>query len=186
MADEKIRARLRLIWTDPAALDPAKHSAEVTRQVSGHLAELAKSLEEAGHEPDVVAQFLTRCLFCMFAEDIRLLPTGGFTELLESFPPSGEGFVEIMRQLFREMNTGTGRGISLVLRKRLLHFNGGLFASDTVLPVNAIPLGLLKNAARRQALETQTAALRQQAEALQAHWQTLVGGTGHGTIAGNN
>ena len=186
LADEKIRARLRLIWTDPAALDPAKHSAEVTRQVSGHLAEFAKSLEEAGHEPDVVAQFLTRCLFCMFAEDIELLPKGGFTELLEALPPSGEGFAEIMRQLFREMNTGTGRGISLVLRKRLLHFNGGLFASDTVLPVNAIPLGLLKNAARRQALETQTAALRQQAEALQAHWQTLVGGTGHGTIAGNN
>jgi hypothetical protein len=41
-------------------------------------------------------------------------------------------------------------------------------------------------AARRQASETQTAALRQQADALQAHWQTLVGGTGHGTIAGNN
>ena len=150
LADEKIRERLRLIWTDPAALDPAKHSAEVTRQVSGHLAELAKSLEEAGHEPDVVAQFLTRCLFCMFAEDIELLPKGSFIELLESLPPSGEGFAEIMRQLFREMNTGTGRGISLVLRKRLLHFNGGLFASDTVLPLNAIQLGLLKNAARQQ------------------------------------
>ena len=76
LADEKIRDRLRLIWTDPAALDPARHSADVTREVSAHLAELAKSLEQAGHEPDVVAQFLTRCLFCMFAEDVGLLPEG--------------------------------------------------------------------------------------------------------------
>ena len=149
LADEKIRERLRLIWTNPAALDPAKTSADVTREVSGHLAELAKSLEQAGHEPQAVAQFLTRCLFCMFAEDVELLPKNSFTDLLESLPASGEGFQDFMRQLFREMNTGTGKGISLVLRKKLLHFNGGLFADDTVLPINGLQLGLLKNAARQ-------------------------------------
>lgn len=149
LADEKIRERLRLIWTDPGALDPAKHSADVTREVSGHLAELAKSLEDAGHEPDVVAQFLTRCLFCMFAEDVELLPKDSFTDLLESLSANGEGFEDVMRQLFREMNTGTGKGISVVLRKKLLHFNGGLFADDTVLPINGLQLGLLKEAARQ-------------------------------------
>jgi type I restriction-modification system DNA methylase subunit len=149
LADEKIRERLRLIWTDPAALDPAKRSADVTREVSGHLAELAKSLEQAGHEPDIVAQFLTRCLFCMFAEDVELLPKDSFTDLLESLPANGEGFEDVMRQLFREMNTGTGKGISVVLRKKLLHFNGGLFADDTVLPINGLQLGLLKEAARQ-------------------------------------
>ncbi len=149
LADEKIRERLRLIWTDPAALNPAKRSADVTREVSGHLAELAKSLEQAGHEPDIVAQFLTRCLFCMFAEDVELLPKDSFTDLLESLPANGEGFEDVMRQLFREMNTGTGKGISVVLRKKLLHFNGGLFADDTVLPINGLQLGLLKEAARQ-------------------------------------
>ena len=149
LADEKIRERLRLIWTDPAALDPAKQSADVTREVSGHLAELAKSFEKAGHKPDAVAQFLTRCLFCMFAEDVELLPKNSFTELLESLPASGEGFQDFMRQLFREMNTGTGKGVSVVLRKKLLQFNGGLFADDTVLPINGLQLGLLKNAARQ-------------------------------------
>ncbi len=149
LADEKIRERLRLIWTNPVALDPAKHSADVTREVSGHLAELAKSLESAGHEPDIVAQFLTRCLFCMFAEDVELLPKNSFTDLLESLPASGEGFEQLVQQLFREMNTGTGKGISVVLRKKLLHFNGGLFADDTVLPINGLQLGLLKNAARQ-------------------------------------
>ena len=149
LADEKIRARLRAIWTNPAALDPARQSADVTREVSAHLAELAKSLEEARHEPEVVAQFLTRCLFCMFAEDVGLLPERSFTELLASLPPDGTGFQEVMQQLFREMNTGTGKGISVVLRKKLLQFNGGLFASDTVLPLNGLQIGLLKEAAKQ-------------------------------------
>ena len=76
-----------------------------------------------------------------------------------------------------------------------------LAEKDAALPLPPKPLETLRQdqatlqaqlydeawlAARRQALETQTAALRQQAEALQAHWQTLVGETGHGTIAGNN
>lgn len=149
LRDEKIRERLRLIWTNPAALDPALQSADVTREISGHLAELAKSLEKSKHEPEVVAQFLTRCLFCMFAEDVGLLPDRSFTELLESIPADGAGFQEVMQQLFREMNTGTGKGISVVLRKKLLHFNGGLFADDTVLPLNGLQFGLLKKAAQQ-------------------------------------
>jgi hypothetical protein len=147
LADEKIRERLRLIWTDPTALDPAKHSADVTREVSGHLAELAKSLEEAGHEPDLVAQFLTRCLFCMFAEDVELLPKESFTDLLESLPASGEGFVQKIRTLFEEMQKGTD--YSVILNRKLLRFNGGLFENCSVLPINGLQLGLLKEAARQ-------------------------------------
>jgi hypothetical protein len=149
LGDEKIRERLRLVWTNPAALDPSRLSADVTREVSAHLAELAKSLEQAGHEPEIVAQFLTRCLFCMFAEDVELLPEHAFSELLNGLPRDATGFQEVMGQLFREMNTGTGKGVSVVLRKKLLHFNGGLFASDTALPLNSLQLGLLKEAAQQ-------------------------------------
>ena len=42
LANAEIRERLRLIWINPTALDPARYSADVTREVSGHLAELAK------------------------------------------------------------------------------------------------------------------------------------------------
>ena len=149
LADEKVRERLKLIWTHPSALDPALQSADVTREISAHLAELAKSLEEAGHKPRVVADFLTRCLFCMFAEDVGLLPERSFTDLLNSLPSDGSGFHELVEQLFREMNSGTGKGISIVLRKKLLQFNGGLFSDFTVLPVNGLQLGLLKEAAKQ-------------------------------------
>jgi hypothetical protein len=147
LADDKIRERFKLIWTDPAALDPARHSADVTLAVSGHLAELAKSLEADGHKPRVVADFLTRCLFCMFAEDVGLLPENAFTELLKSIPDDGTGFKELVEQLFRELDSGTGKGISVVLRKKLLRFNGGLFADHTALPVNRAQLYLIKAAA---------------------------------------
>ena len=70
LRDKKIFARLKLIWTSPLDLDPASRSAEVTRGVAKHLAELSKSFEETGHTPKIVAEFLTRCLFCMFAEDV--------------------------------------------------------------------------------------------------------------------
>jgi hypothetical protein len=149
LADEKVLERLKLIWTQPTALDPALQSADVTREISAHLAELAKSLEEAGHRPRVVADFLTRCLFCMFAEDVGLLPERSFTDLLNSLPADGSGFPELVEQLFREMNSGTGKGISIVLRKKLLQFNGGLFSDFTVLPVNGLQLGLLKEAAKQ-------------------------------------
>jgi hypothetical protein len=81
--DERIRTRLRTLWLDAAALDPARISAKVTRAVAGELALLATSLEAEGphgrHAPQAVAAFLTRCLFSMFAEDVQLerlvLPT---------------------------------------------------------------------------------------------------------------
>lgn len=45
LRDGKIRERLRLIWTDPLALDPTKRAAEVTRVVSQRLALVARALE---------------------------------------------------------------------------------------------------------------------------------------------
>jgi hypothetical protein len=70
LRDPNIRERLRLIWTDPLSLDPSRRAAEVTRGVSRHLAVVARALESEGHHPELVAGFLMRCLFCMFAEDV--------------------------------------------------------------------------------------------------------------------
>ncbi|MDB6035716.1 MAG: hypothetical protein JWM16_6054 [Verrucomicrobiales bacterium] len=151
LREENIRARLKLIWTHPTELDPSKRSAEVTRDVAQYLAELAKSFEKQGHAPKIVAEFLTRCLFCMFAEDVGLLPNAdgkrGFSTLLNEIRPDGAGFVEMLRTLFNEMNEGRQNEISLVLRRKLLKFNGGLFADNTVLPVDGTQLGILKKAA---------------------------------------
>ena len=84
LADEDTRNLLRLIWTDPRDLDPSRRAARVTRELAGYLASLSAQLERptadrAGHSPDVVAQFLMRCLFTMFSEDVGLIPKASFT-----------------------------------------------------------------------------------------------------------
>lgn len=136
----EIRERLRLVWSDPHALDPAKHSAKVTRQVADRLALLAKSLEQSGHSAEKVGNFLKRCLFTMFAEDVGLIPHKSFTELLESLRGKAETFAPMAESLWSTMKTG---GFSPVLREKLLRFNGGLFEDAKALPVGEEQLALL-------------------------------------------
>ena len=124
LADERIRQRLRLIWTQPDALDPARISAQVTRAVSEQLALLARSLEESGHAPHAVAAYLTRCLFSMFAEDVELLPKGAFLGLLQTHKADPATLQPMLRILWADMDRG---GFSAALARPVLHFNGKLF-----------------------------------------------------------
>lgn len=71
--------RLRLIRSDPLALDPARKSAKVTREIAAQLGVLAKSMEASGYPAERVASFLMRCIFTMFAEDVKLLPGQALT-----------------------------------------------------------------------------------------------------------
>ncbi len=142
-ANAEVREQFRVLWTTPLSLDPSKRAAAVTREVAGYLAELAKSFERK-HDPKEVAEFLSRCLFCMFAEDVELLPKDGFKQLLDSLKDDPGAFVPLVELLFEDMNHGRVSGL---LRKKLLYFNGGLFASAKALPVDRIQLGLLRQAA---------------------------------------
>jgi hypothetical protein len=143
LTDDQLRARLRLVWTDPLSLDPARRSARVTREIAAKLAELAKSLEGAGHHADDVAQFLMRCLFTMFAEDVELLPRDSFRDLLRSIDDL-KHFVPLVQELWRTMNRG---GFSIQLRTSLLHFNGRLFSDPSALDLTRDQLDLLIEAA---------------------------------------
>ncbi|WP_246289621.1 type IIL restriction-modification enzyme MmeI [Hymenobacter terrestris] len=68
LADEATRQMLRQVWQEPRELDPSRRAARVTRELAGYLAGVSAQLERAGHAPEVVAQFLMRCLFTMFSE----------------------------------------------------------------------------------------------------------------------
>ena len=142
----EIRERLKRVWTDPLSLDPSRESARVTRDIATRLAELARSLEAAGHPPERVAQFLMRCLFTMFAEDVRLLPEHRFRDLLAEHAQAPDVAMNMVRLLWRDMDTGTP--FSAVVRQRVLQFNGGLFRDPDILPLDAAQLTLLTRAAQ--------------------------------------
>ena len=145
LADPALRERLRRVWTDPASLDPALRSARVTREISGKLAELARSLEASGHSPADVGGFLMRCIFTMFAEDVGLLPQLSFSGLLASLRDNPGSFQPIVEELWRTMDTG---GFSIALREKLLRFNGGFFEERHALAVTPEQIDLLADAAR--------------------------------------
>ena len=140
-----IRQRLRKVWLEPLALDPSRESARVTRAIAAQLAELAKSLERSGHAADAVAQFLMRCLFTMFAEDVRLLPEQSFRNLLQQHRERADTAMRMLAQLWRDMDGG---GFSAVLATDVLQFNGKLFKQPDTLPLDTAQIDLLIEAAR--------------------------------------
>ncbi len=143
LADPDVREMLRLVWTDPLELDPTRRSARVTRELAGKLAVLAQSLEH-DENPDLVARFLMRCLFTMFAEDVGLLPEKGFHRLLTSLRDRPELFVPAMEELWTRMNEG---GYAPALNDIIPRFNGGLFAENTSLALSPEQIDLLIRAA---------------------------------------
>lgn len=140
LTKHEIRQRLRLIWTDPLTLDPSRRTARVTREMAERLADLAHSLEQSGHSPESVANFLMRAIFTMFAEDVKLLPSNKWTELLKSLHGEVEKFPAMISSLWETMNAG---GFSPIMREHLLRFNGGLFESFDALPITERQLDLL-------------------------------------------
>lgn len=124
LAKPEVLERLHKIWTQPDDLNPALISAKVTRDVSQKLALLARSLEQAGHSPQAVAAYLSRCLFSMFAEDVELLPKGSFQALLLQHHQNPQTLQLMLRSLWADMDKG---GFSVALVKPVLRFNGKLF-----------------------------------------------------------
>ena len=85
---------LRAIWRDPASVDPRLKAAAVTRDIAKRLSRVAEQLEkdERVRHPgateialgiEATSLFLMRMLFCMFAEDVGLLPTDSFKSFLD-------------------------------------------------------------------------------------------------------
>jgi hypothetical protein len=142
---EKHADVLRGVFLEPLALDPARKSTKVTREVAVHLADLAKALEADGHGGEAIATFLMRCIFTMFAEDVGLLPERTFTESVERFwLPSPASFPAGVSALWHAMNEGG----PILTGAKLLKFNGGLFAQPDALPLNKGQLRLLLDAAK--------------------------------------
>jgi hypothetical protein len=108
---------------------------------------VARALEKEGHPPKLVADFLMRCLFCMFAEDVGLLPKGCFTRLLETLRGrEPQQSVYALETLWREMDRGVP--FSSTANDAVLRFNGGLFQERAALPLKPELLGLLIDAAK--------------------------------------
>ena len=150
LRDDDVRTRLATIWTDPLSLDPSKEAARVTREIAGHLAELSKRLEKREQNPTRVADFLMRCLFTMFAEDVKLIPDRSFKKLLEKLKARPENFVPQIAALWQAMDKGGFVGALGEAGETVRRFNGYLFKDTSVIALEPDEIGLLIEAAKHE------------------------------------
>ena len=129
---------LRAVFTDPARLRPDRSTGDVTEMAAAEFATLADSLRARGVDPQRAAHFLMRLLFCLFAEDIWLLPPKLFSLMLERTRRNPADFKTRLAALFRVMATGGAFGVETIA-----YFNGDLFTDAEVFDVSADDLETL-------------------------------------------
>ncbi|MCX5963857.1 MAG: class I SAM-dependent DNA methyltransferase, partial [Cyanobacteria bacterium] len=153
LLDEKVFNRFVAIFTDPQSLNPEKYRARVTREVASTLAKLARWLEEQGHEAHEVANFLMRCIFTMFAEDVGLLKGEVLTKALsDRWISNPTRFKPEIEALWQTMNTGGSFGFESILR-----FNGSFFVNATAFDLPKEQLEILYEAADKDWTEVEPA-----------------------------
>ena len=142
LVDAATRDKLKWAMSDPERLKPGETRQALTERAAATFASLAQSLRERGHEPQAVAHFVNRLVFCMFAEDVGLLPNNMFTRMLEQAWSRPDDFTDMAGGLFGAMSTGGRIGFEAVE-----WFNGGLFDDDTTLPLDKAEIGTTRKAA---------------------------------------
>lgn len=141
--DPAVLANLKWVFAEPEKLRPDLTRESLTREAAAHFARLAKGLRARGFAPGRVAHFVNRMIFCMFAEDVDLLPGKMFSRLLSVAERNPDRFPAMTRELFAAMKSGGTVAWDAVPR-----FNGGLFDDDDTLPLEAAEIAEVAEAAR--------------------------------------
>ena len=145
---------LHHVFFDPEKLKPGKTSEAITQDAADRFAGIADSMRARGLDSAHVAHFLDRVVFCLFAEDIGLLPDMIFSRIAEKSAGDPGRFGKLIGQLFDAMAHGGDFGMETIR-----HFNGNLFddppslgssgaAGRSVLDLRPEEVGRIAEAAR--------------------------------------
>jgi hypothetical protein len=123
---------LRAAMSRPEDLRPGVPTRdEITAAAAAKFAETARQLQQRDFDPERVAHFLDRVIFCLFAEDVGLLPDRLLNRLSDFRSAERPGdFSEMLSDLFEAMAKGGRFGSDPIY-----WFNGGLFDDLDVIPL---------------------------------------------------
>jgi hypothetical protein len=138
LATEASRRELRDCWIAPDRLRPTVTREAVTAKAAGAVGDVAARLRARKDAPDPrrIAHVMNRFVFCLFAEDIGVLPDQLFSEILEDCLNDPPRFALATRGLFRAMKDRDG----LFGSTRVPWVNGGLFDDDDVLDLDGLSI----------------------------------------------
>ena len=131
LANAATRDKLKWAMSDPERLRPGETRQALTERAAATFASLAHSLRARGQNAQAAAHFVNRLVFCMFAEDVGLLPDNMFTRMLNHARRRPGDFVTLAKDLFGAMSEGGRIGFETVA-----WFNGGLFDDNEALPLD--------------------------------------------------
>lgn len=139
---------LRQIWLEPEMLNEEARGQRVTADIAEKVGRLATRLEKR-FKPEQVGDFLMKCVFTMFAEDVGFLPVNLFTDRLvgwleEARRGHPERFERGLRALWIRMRDGGDLDSGHVIKQ----FNGYLFRDSEPLALQADEMEDLLLAAR--------------------------------------
>lgn len=139
---------LRQIWLDPQSLNEEARGQRITANIASHITDLALRLEKR-FPPEAVGDFLMKCVFTMFAEDVEFLRGSLFTFRLTQWIADHKAghkdrFVRGLRALWTHMQ----KGGDLDTGDRIRHFNGFLFRDPVPLDLEIDELEALLKAAK--------------------------------------
>lgn len=137
------RRLLHHAFYDYRQLKAPQTTEQVTQEAAREFAHLADLLRQWGEDPQETAHFLIRLLFCLFAEDIGLLPEDLFTKLVDRTRKKPSAFAHQLSSLFGAMTDGGWFGAD-----KIEFFDGGLFEDDRVLELSSDGLDILCRVSR--------------------------------------
>ena len=141
---------LRRIFSDPASFHPEKNKLEITEEVAAQFKNVVDNTVGWENDPEHVARFMTKLVFCMFVEDIGLLPKraydGILTEIIRATVLKRDLFPRYVRELFEAM--ATGGNVQMV---EIPWFNGSMFevGEGEIVPLGGEALNALDKASDR-------------------------------------
>ena len=134
---------LRNLFHDPEKLRPGATSRAITEEAAARLGVLANSMRSRGLDPAAVARFVDRLVFCLFAEDVGLLPPELFAQLFAKAGKEPARLKKLLDDLFRAMALGGDFGLETIR-----HFNGDLFSDSPALEMLADEIAIVAAATK--------------------------------------
>lgn len=139
LTDEGLE-KLHWVFFDPDKFKPANTQEQITRATAHTFLQVAEAMKVhrqtigESYSDEQVAHFMARLLFCLFAEDLGLLPDQIFSEMVQA-QTNADHFRFALQNLFDRMRTGGMFGY-----RHIRYFDGTLF-DDGFVPLLPVDLG---------------------------------------------
>ena len=136
--------KLRDAFFEPERFRPDRSVEDVTRETAALFRDIVTDMEKHNEDTEKLARYLNQIVFCLYAEDAGLLPSGVFTQIVSQHFRNPETFNLAVTGLFNQMAKGGLFGAA-----EIAYFNGDLFNTVDTVELSGNALLLIGEASKK-------------------------------------